>query len=48
MSAKSYFYFFISSFGAKKARFEGEEKLVEKSRKLVEKSRKLVEKSRAS
>ena len=36
----------ICSFGAKKARFEGEEKLIEKSGKLVEKSRKLVEKSR--
>ena len=36
----------ICSFGAKKARFEGEEKLNEKSRKLVEKSRKVVEKSR--
>ena len=32
----------------KKVRFEGEEKLVEKSKNLVEKSRKLVEKSRAS
>ena len=32
----------------KKARFEGEEKLVGKSRKLVEKSRKLEKKSRAS
>ena len=32
----------------KKARFEGEEKSVEKSRKFVEKSRKFVEKSRAS
>ena len=36
----------IWSLGAKKVRFEGEEKLVEKSRKLVEKSRKLVEKRR--
>ena len=32
--------------GSKKARFEGEEKLVEKRRTLAEKSRKLVEKSR--
>ena len=38
----------VCSFGAKKARFEGEEKLVAKRRKLVEKSRKLVGKSRAS
>ena len=37
-------YLFIWS--KKKARFEGEEKLVEKSRNLVEKSRKLVEKIR--
>ena len=29
----------IGSLGAKKARYEGEEKLVEKNRKLVEKSR---------
>ena len=38
----------ICSFAAKKARFEGEEKIIEKSRKLLEKSRKLVEKSRKS
>ena len=36
----------ICSLGAKKIRFEGEEKLVGKSRKLVKKRRKLVEKSR--
>ena len=36
----------ICSLGVKKARFKGEENLVEKSRKFVEKSRKVVEKSR--
>ena len=36
----------ICSLRATKARFEGEEKLVEKRRKLFEKGRKLVEKSR--
>ena len=36
----------ICSLGAKKVRFEWEEKLVEKRRKIVEESRKLAKKRR--